>query len=430
MAQHYDAIDCSTLKGMTCWKSWAPRLGVAYDVFGNGKTAVKASFGKYMTPDASTFANLFNPVATFVDTRTWTDTNSDDIAQDSEIGPSNNPNFGRVTNRTLDPNFSREYNLQYSVGVQHQLRTGVAVNFNWYRRSLYNTAFTRNRAVDPVADWTTTTVVNPLSGESVTAFQINQDKNGIAPDLYLTNMTDTSLRNNVYSGFELGINARLPRRTLVFGGWQLERTVDTDCTVNTANASATLNNPNTLRFCDQTGARRQNFGANARIPFQNGFKFNTNVPLVYGVEVSASLQSYPGPIKATAGGVSWAITRGSTRYPNDCAVAGCTPGAIVLPSRFAGDPAVTLQLASPGSRYLGHYNQLDFGVRRNFKIRRISVQAQLDLFNATNENAILSEGTALTTLVAPFLSSDPNAGGTPFTILQPRLIRIGAQIKF
>ena len=167
-----------------------------------------------------------------------------------------------------------------------------------------------------------------------------------------------------------------------------------------------------------------------RIPYQNGFKVNGNVPLWYGVEVSASLQSYPGTIKALAGGVSWTITRGSTRYPNDCTVAGCVPGAIVLPSRYAGDPAITVQLASPGTRYEPHYSQLDFGVRRTFKFRRVSAQAQVDLFNATNSGAILSEGTALTSSVAPFLSSSPDAGGTPFTILQPRLIRIGAQLRF
>ena len=429
-AARFDAINCETIKGMTCWKSWAPRLGVAYDVFGNGRTAVKASFGKYMTPDVSTFANLFNPIATFTDTRTWTDTNGDDIAQDSEIGPSNNPNFGRITNRTLDPNFSREYNLQYSAGVQHELRPGTALNFNWYRRSLYNTAITTNRAVDPLADWTTVNVVNPLDGETITAYQINQNKNGIAPDLYLTNMTDTGLRSNVYEGFELGVNARLARRILVFGGWQMERTVDRDCTMNTANASATLNSPNTLRFCDQSGGLYQNLGTSASIPFQHGIKFNTNVPLVYGVEVSASLQSYPGTIKQTAGGVNWTITRGSTRYPNDCTVPGCTPGAIVLPSRYAGDPSIRLELASPGTRYTPHYSQLDFGVRRNFRIWKTNVQAQLDLFNALNSNAILSEGTALTTQVTPFLSSDPEAGGVPFTILQPRLIRVGAQVRF
>jgi hypothetical protein len=243
-------------------------------------------------------------------------------------------------------------------------------------------------------------------------------------------MTDTGLRANVYNGFELGVNARLPRRILLFGGWQMEHTIDRDCTLNTVGASGTLNSPNTLRFCDQFGDSNQDLGRSASIPMQHGFKLNGNVPLIYGIEASASLQSYPGTIKQTLGGVNWTITRGSTRYPNDCAVPGCTPGAIVLPSRYAGDPSVLLQLASPGTRYQPHYTQLDFGVRRNFRIWKTTVQAQVDLFNATNSNAVLSEGTGLTTMVAPFLSSDPEAGGVPFTILQPRLIRIGAQVKF
>ena len=439
-AQDYAAITCGSLPGMTCWPSWSPRLGVVYDIFANGKTALKANFGKYMTPEVSNFANLFNPVATFTDTRTWTDTdlagrtlstNGDGIAQDNEIGPSNNPNFGKITNRTLDPNFRREYNLQYGAGIQHELMTGVAVNFNWYRRQIYNTAFTRNRAVDPVADWTTTSVVNPLDGETIPVFQINQNKNGITPDLYLSNMTDTSLRQNTYTGLEIGVNARLPRRTLLFGGWTVERAVDVDCTMNTANASATLNSPNTLRFCDQSGGLYQSLGRNASMPFQHGFKLNGNLPLWYGFEISASLQSYPGAIKATTGGVSWTINRGTTRYPNDCTVQGCTPGSVVLPSRFPGDPALTVQLASPGTRYEPRWNQLDLGLRRTFRFGRgVTVQGQVDLFNALNANPVLTEGTALSTTAAPFVSADPASGGTPTSILQPRIVRIAAQFRF
>src|SRR5262249_51735958 len=159
------------------------------------------------------------------------------------------------------------YNLQYGAGIQHELMTGVAVSFNWYRRTLYNTAFTLNRAVDPINDWTTTSVVNPIDGEPITVFQINQNKNGIAPDLYLSNMTDTSQRRNVFTGFELNLNARLPRRVLLFGGWGMERTIDVDCTMNTANASATLNSPNTLRFCDQSNQLFQNLGHGQSVPF-------------------------------------------------------------------------------------------------------------------------------------------------------------------
>ena len=137
------------------------------------------------------------------------------------------------------------------------------------------------------------------------------------------------------------------------------------------------------------------------------FKFNGNLPLWYGFEISASCKAMPGAIKAAAGGLSWTVSRGSTRYPSDCAVPGCTPGAIVLPSRFAGDPAITLQLAAPGTRYEPRWNQLDFSISRMFKFGGKQVRAQLNLFNALNANPVLTETTSLgsNVSIAPYLST-------------------------
>ena len=147
---------------------------------------------------------------------------------------------------------------------------------------------------------------------------------------------------------------------------------------------------------------------------------------------SEEKRDYAGALKAAAGGLSWTVSRGSTRYPSDCSVPGCTPGAIVLPSRFAGDPAITLQLAAPGTLYQPRWNQLDFSMGRTFKFSGKSVRAQVTLFNALNANPVLTETTSLgsNVSIAPYLSSDPNTGGTPISILQPRLIQLGAQIRF
>ena len=70
------------------YKDIAPRLGVAYDLFGNGKTALKATLSRYIVPSTVGTARLLNPFNTSVNTATrpWTDANGDGIPQVSELG--------------------------------------------------------------------------------------------------------------------------------------------------------------------------------------------------------------------------------------------------------------------------------------------------------------------------------------------------------
>ncbi len=67
----------------------APRFGLAYDLFGNGKTALKFSINRYnasrTTGDANSGAQRYNPLARTSITLNWTDLNKDDIAQ-GELG--------------------------------------------------------------------------------------------------------------------------------------------------------------------------------------------------------------------------------------------------------------------------------------------------------------------------------------------------------
>ena len=68
---------------MPNYKDLAPRLGVSYDVFGNGKTAVKATLSRYVQTSTVGTARLLNPINTSVNntTRPWNDVNGDKIPQ-------------------------------------------------------------------------------------------------------------------------------------------------------------------------------------------------------------------------------------------------------------------------------------------------------------------------------------------------------------
>jgi hypothetical protein len=96
-----------------------------------------------------------------------------------------------------------------------------------------------------------------------------------------------------------------------------------------------------------------------------------------------------------------------------------------------------IPLVAPGSRFLDRVVQLDLGMRRVFRIReRMSLSAQLDVFNVNNSHAVLIEtqnlGTSgantFTGLVSTFRDGGP--GGTPTTLLTPRILRLAVQFKF
>ena len=127
---------------------------MSYDLFGNAKTALKGTVNRYMAGQGVGFAQRYNPLQLQSDTRTWTDRNGDDIAQDSEIGPSNNTAFGLpVLQRRPGEGLNREYDMEYTAGVQHELVTGLSVNATYFRRSTYSmtrtTPLSLRRATTP-----------------------------------------------------------------------------------------------------------------------------------------------------------------------------------------------------------------------------------------------------------------------------------------
>ena len=115
---------------MPDWNDVTPRFGVAYDLFGNGKTAVKFNIGRYLeAPNPLTFTRIANPAGGLIQsaTRTWSDANGDFVPQASELGALNPPNFGTtvVSTRYADDVLSDpDYNWEIGAQLQHEIARG------------------------------------------------------------------------------------------------------------------------------------------------------------------------------------------------------------------------------------------------------------------------------------------------------------------
>jgi len=400
---------------MPRWFDVAPRFGVSYDPFGNGRTAIRGTRNKYMAGQTLGFAQRYNPLQLQFDTRTWNDVNGDNLAQDSEIGPPNDRAFGLpALLRRPNPDIAREYDLEYSLGIQHQPLRTVSVSASYFRRTVHNMVATTPLQFSR-SDYTIVNVVSPLDGSIIPAYNLDPSRSGLLERVD-NNSTDSDLRRQTYDGIEFGATARFARGSL-FGGWTFDRRVLVHCDEleNWGNLPPTLfatdtittinvNQPKSdFHYCDQ-GARD--------IPFLHEFKLAGTYTLPwYGIQLNAAFQSYPGAPAPTR----WSIGR-TTRYAADCR-GPCTPGALVIPNLTP--PTYVLDLTPPGGRYYERQNQIDIGIRKLFRIRNVQFSGQADVFNATNSSYVKTE----ILVVGPSL-------GQPTAILQPRLLRLALQMRF
>ena len=202
--------------GVKGYRDLTPRGGAVYDLFGNGKTAVRMNFGKYLQGVFSGEAyTIKNPATTLVSsiTRSWTDPNGDRVAQcdflnplaNLECGPWSNVNWGasvattRVNPEVLEGWGTRNSDWQFGVGIQHEILPRMSIDVSYNRRWWNNFFTTHNAALTP-ADFDEVTITAPQNprlpggGGYPVTFLVRNNRNPTlgAGDPYYTTTAATS----------------------------------------------------------------------------------------------------------------------------------------------------------------------------------------------------------------------------------------------
>ena len=401
------AFDAVT--GVPRWENVTPRLGVAYDVFGTGKTAVKFAIGKYLeAPNPTSFTRAANPAGGLVQsaTRTWTDTNGDFIPEPNELGPINPPNFGSTvvsTRYANDALTNRISNWEISAQVQHEVAPRVSVAAGYFRRSYANLRVQDNLNIGP-SDYSPYNVTAPADprlpgggGYVVTGLY---DPNFLAAtNNVITLASNYGNATEVYNGVDFTVNARLPKGLVVSGGPSIGRTETNYC--------FTIDSPQGTGVPPSQGATSTAglLYCGVKPPFQPNVKIIGVYPLPWwDVQLAATFQSLPGP-QITA---SRTYTNAEIRPTLGRNLATGTGGT------------ATVQLIAPGTMFDERLYQLDLRGSKIFKVgTHHRLQTNLDVYNAGNASSILSINT---TYGQNWLR--------PTSILQGRLVKFGGQWDF
>jgi hypothetical protein len=446
---------------MPTWKSWSPRTSAVYDLTGDGKTAIKFGYNRFQQAATTTFASLYDPANALVlfATAPWNDKNKDNIAQGAPgcnfaSDPACEINFATVPRSFLvslpqnfatpDPNIKRPYADAFNVGVTREIWQRVSVSFDWFHNNARN-IFERNNVARPGtvnADGTVTnpsyrpvTIFSPIDGHAITMY----DTVSTAVQQSVTNVdtNDPDLKQK-YDGFEFNFSARLPRGAKIFGGTATDRTVANVC-------SSAATNPSLLNYCDQS---------QSGIPWRTQMKLVATYPLPWwGVQVSGAFQALPGYLLGTQAltqggnatpnlvsvnglGSAWTVTPATTYLvcPGNSAAAGCVVGARVVPGMNSA--SFSVPLIAPGTEQTPRINQLDVAVSKRITVGRLKVEPKLDVFNALNSSDYFTvrsttfQPTAVAGVSALGTGGTPAAYLAPASILQGRLLRIGASVSW
>ena len=426
-----------------------PRAGLAYDIFGTGKTSLKVNWGKYVQPAQND--RIYTgaaPTSTIVTatTRSWTDANKNFVVDCNLTNPGASDTTGTGGDRcgalannnfgTLNPGFTyspellnglRPWDYQFGVAVQQQLTSRISAEVQWNKRWFDGYYVTRNTAINP-SDWQSYNITAPVDsrlpgggGYAVTGLHdITPTKFGVG-NYQIQPSGNYGLDGSFqrWSGVDVTVAMRASKGLTFQGGTSTGQSVMDICDASNTTPDALL-----AAIPAAIGVTIPGFSPfNGIMPFtqlgqapgqychiQTGFltQFrglsSYQVPKV-DVEVSATFQSKPGALLAANYNMPAAqVAQFLGRAPS------------------GGVANVTVNLIAPGELYGDRVNQLDLRFSKILRFGGARTKISLDLYNSLNANPALTYNQTYNPTTTTWLA--------PTSVLAARVIKIGASVDF
>jgi hypothetical protein len=195
-----------------------PRVGATYDLQGDGKTVIKANWGRFTFNPGVNLADAVNEnTSNQYEVWPWNDLDGDRIFDDNEkVGTSPTQKFGGVANTSIDPNLENSYTDEASLFVERAVMQdfGVRVGYVWKKdyngwqqlnadkpHSAYNVPITIS---EPGPDGSIAT-----TGDNTQITVFNIDRTNRQPTTIVQNIDGYE---GTYQTFEVSANKRYSNR--------------------------------------------------------------------------------------------------------------------------------------------------------------------------------------------------------------------------
>lgn len=385
-ALHFDAVE-----NYVAWNNPAPRIGMTYDLLGNGKTVFKANYGTYAhNPGADFVFNVSPNAAVWWRRYRWTDANNNNRWElGEEIGAPTSTRGGIAT-ESLDPNLENELTKEFATFIERELMPnfGVRAGYVWrgvrnqYARvnlSIPYSAFTVPVSVtDPGPDGSAATTAD--NGPAIAAFDLAQNFRGLTPVNQTVQLDDS---DDDFHNFEITGTKRMSNRWSLLASYGYTKSVENTSGFqgHSFRSNGSVLNPN-----DLIGTEDGRFVYSRSSVKLNG---TWNSPF-WDISVS--------PLVRYQQGVPYARTFSTTAL---------SYGSV----RFIAEPL--------GSRRQDAIFIADLRVEKTHRFSGRDISVFFDLYNMLNENPAQN-----------VQSSSGTAFLRPLSIVPPRLARLGVKLNF